>query len=77
MTVLSALNRLWLGNRAAAARPFRALARNGETVIEDAASGVPAAWFPAGFEDITAAATGRVWAGRSRNYLVLIRLEKG
>ncbi len=60
-----------------AARPFRALARKGATVIEEAASGAPVAWFPAEIKLITTDATGQVWAGSSGNYLALIRLEKG
>ncbi|HRZ84121.1 MAG TPA: hypothetical protein P5069_16860, partial [Candidatus Hydrogenedentes bacterium] len=60
-----------------ALHPLRVLARKGEMVIEDAASGMPVDWFPAGYILITAAATGQVWAGVSANYLGLIRLENG
>ena len=47
--------------------PWRAIARGLETVIEDAVTGRPIAWFPVAFGHITTHPSGRQWVGTSRN----------
>jgi WD40 repeat protein len=59
-----------------AVNPFRALVRGGETVIEDASTGSPVAWFPAALGSVTTHPSESVWAGGVRNYLCLVRLEE-
>jgi len=57
--------------------PWRALSRMLETVIEDAATGKAAAWFPATLGHILTHPDGRAWAGSESNHLYLIALEGG
>lgn len=57
--------------------PLRALARAVETVVEQADTGKPVAWFPAYLRSIVTHPSGRTWAGAAGNYLCLISLEGG
>jgi WD40 repeat protein len=57
--------------------PLLALARNRETVVERAASGVPVAWFPLNLDGLTTHPSRPIWTGVSRNRLHIIRLEDG
>jgi WD40 repeat protein len=52
--------------------PLRAVARHGETVIEQAADGKPVAWFPIALGHIITHPSGRTWAGAAANHLYLI-----
>ena len=58
-------------------RPFCSLKHDGETVIRDAATGTPAAWFPTALDNISTHPFESVWAGGIDSYLCLIRLEDG
>ncbi|MBI4517170.1 MAG: hypothetical protein HY699_15295 [Deltaproteobacteria bacterium] len=55
--------------------PFRALRRGLETVVEDAATAAPVAWFPVPLEHIKTFPNGRTWVGASANHLYIISLE--
>jgi WD40 domain-containing protein len=56
--------------------PWRAILRGLETVIEDAATGRPTAWFlPVALHLIGTSPASRTWAGGVGNYLCLIQLE--
>lgn len=57
--------------------PFRALGRVQETVIEDAATAAPVAWFPVPLDHIAPFPNGRAWVGTSANHLYIITLEGG
>lgn len=57
--------------------PWRALARDQETVIEDAEAGNVIARFPVPLENIITHPSGRTWAGSSANHLHIITLEGG
>ncbi len=57
--------------------PFRALHRGLETVIEDAATAAPIAWFPVPLDHISTFPNGRAWVGTSGNHLYIITLEGG
>lgn len=52
-----------------------AVVRDAETVVEDAATGQPIARFPAGLRELTAAPSGRTWAGCIANHIYIIILE--
>ena len=56
-------------------RPYRALERSGETVIEDARTGAPIAVFPIALKHITTHPSGRQWAGAVSNHVYLLALE--
>jgi WD40 repeat protein len=56
-------------------RPYRALARSGETVIEDGRSGAIIAVFPIELDSITTHRSGRQWAGAVGNHVYLLVLE--
>ncbi|MBI4517167.1 MAG: hypothetical protein HY699_15280 [Deltaproteobacteria bacterium] len=55
--------------------PFRALRRGLETVIEDAATAAPVAWFPVPLDHISTFPDSRAWVGASANHLYIITLE--
>jgi len=55
--------------------PFRALRRGLETVIEEAATPAPVAWFPVPLDHIKTFPNGRAWVGTSANHLYIISLE--
>ena len=55
--------------------PLRALARGWETVVQQADSGKPVAWFPVGISHIVTNPSGRTWAGTDYNYICLMTLE--
>ncbi|NQT14375.1 MAG: hypothetical protein HQ582_16590, partial [Planctomycetes bacterium] len=57
--------------------PCRALARDQETVIEDAEAGNVIARFAVPLENITTHPNGRTWAGASAKHLHIITLEGG
>jgi len=57
--------------------PWRAMADQTETWIEDTASGQPVAWFPYALDRLTANPQGRAWAGAIANYLGVVALEGG
>lgn len=57
--------------------PFRALHRGLETVIEDAATAAPVAWFPVPLDHIKTFPNGRAWVGTSANHLYIITREGG
>ncbi len=54
---------------------WRALSRELEIVIEEAASGRPVAWFPTPFDHISTSPNGLAWAGSVANHLYVITLE--
>ena len=56
-------------------RPWRAIARGQETVIEPAAGGDPVARFPVPLNSLTTDPNGRTWAGSAGNHLYIITLE--
>jgi WD40 repeat protein len=63
---------------ASAARfPYRALAREQETIVEDAASGDVVARSSESLSDIFTDPSGRSWAGGVGSCLCLLRLEGG
>jgi WD40 repeat protein len=47
--------------------PYRVIERVDETVIEDAVTGTPVAWFPEPLAMVVTHAGGRTWAGVRRN----------
>jgi WD40 repeat protein len=55
--------------------PWRAMSRDGETVVEPAIGGLPVAWFPNALHYITTHIEGRIWVGGVGNHLVLLRME--
>jgi len=55
--------------------PFRVLTRGLETVIEEAATGRPVAWFPYALKHIATHPSGLLWAGAAGSHLYLLRLE--
>jgi WD40 repeat protein len=55
--------------------PFRAVARVSQTVIDDAATGQPIAWFPVAFTSLTTHPDGRRWAGARHSQIYLLHLE--
>ena len=55
--------------------PFRALHLGLETVIEDAATAAPVAWFAVLLVHISTFPNGRGWVGASANHLHIITLE--
>lgn len=57
--------------------PYRALRRRLETVIEDALTAVPVAWFPIPLTRIMTHPSGRIWAGVENNHLRIVALEGG
>ena len=61
--------------RCATGLPARALRHGLETVIEDAATGKPTAWFPLALFHIATHPSGRIWAGSSSYYVALFALE--
>ena len=56
---------------------YRALVRERETVIENAAGATPVAWFSVGLDEITTHPTQSIWAGAVGNCLCLIKLDGG
>lgn len=54
--------------------PWHAIFQGPETVIEEAATGQPAAWFPAAPYNIATSPAAHTWAGAVGNYLCLIQL---
>ena len=56
-------------------RPYRAIARSGETVIEDARTGAIIAVFPFALNSITTHPSGRQWAGAVGNHVYVLVLE--
>jgi hypothetical protein len=61
----------------AAVFPWRVLAREQETVIEDAATGAVVARFPESLACIVTHPSGRSWAGGVGSYVCILRLEGG
>ena len=59
----------------ARAFPLRAVWRALETVMEDAATGEPVAWFPAALNRIATHPYGCAWAGAVANHVQIITLE--
>ena len=55
--------------------PWRALARNQQTVIEPAKGGEPVARFPIALGHIATHPSGRQWTGVSGGYFYVLRLE--
>jgi WD40 repeat protein len=55
--------------------PYRALAQGMETVIEDAKTSRPIAWFPMWLRGISTHHGCRMWAGASANHIYLLQLE--
>jgi hypothetical protein len=56
-------------------QPYRALARSGETVVEDARTAAIIAVFPFELNSITIHPSGRQWAGAVANHVYLLVLE--
>ena len=56
---------------------FRALAREQETVVEDARTGRPVARFPEALRKIVTHPNGGAWAGAVGNHLYILTLEGG
>ena len=56
---------------------LRALARGLETVIGEAAAGIPLAWFLASLRSICAYPSGRRWAGSDQTHICIVGLEGG
>jgi WD40 repeat protein len=57
--------------------PWRAMARNDETVVEPAAGGPPIAWYSDLLDHIATHREGRIWAGSVSSQHVLLQLEGG
>jgi WD40 repeat protein len=55
--------------------PWRAVPQSLDTVIQDAASGLPVAWLPSRLTTVCGCLSGRSWAGGSDRYLGLFTLE--
>jgi WD40 repeat protein len=55
--------------------PLRALGRRLETVIEDAFTAAPVAWFPVAIDHILTFPGGRSWVGAGAKHLYIISLE--
>jgi hypothetical protein len=55
--------------------PWRAIAHTLETVIEDAATRQPLAWFPLSLDPLATHPSRRAWAGGVADYLCLFTLE--
>jgi hypothetical protein len=58
-----------------ASRPWRAIWRREETVIEDTVNGAPVGWFPYGLGLTATHPCGRTWAGIAWNNLHVVTLE--
>ncbi|MCA8990195.1 MAG: hypothetical protein KDA78_21285, partial [Planctomycetaceae bacterium] len=58
-------------------RPWRALARYGETVIESAGTGMSEAFFPTQLDRIVTGCSGQIWAGNSGTYVSIVALMPG
>lgn len=55
--------------------PLRAISHGLEIVVERAADGEPAAWFPVSLSPIVTHPSGYTWAGASGNHLYILTLE--
>jgi hypothetical protein len=55
--------------------PWWAFAREGETVIESAATRQPLAWFPAALHQVAADRSGRLWAGIQADHVCVFALQ--
>lgn len=65
------------GSRGANERPWRAFARGPVSVLEDAASGEPIAWFPIARSHIATHPSGRTRGRAAGNHLCLITPDGG
>jgi hypothetical protein len=55
--------------------PLYALAHDGETIVQDAATGLALGWFPVSFDHVATNPRMRSWCGVAHNHLYLITLE--
>ena len=61
--------------RGSARNPWLIVNRNHETIVEDAVTARPTAWFPGTLDFIATAPGGRAWAGSDSSRFVILQLE--